>query len=152
MEDSRANPKTPGGVHVTGPPSRVPLWLAPVVFVAVRVSRSVTIRRKLTRDLLSSTFVRCRGTLTRSCPQWLSKIHVLFPYPILQSMATFCCKYLIPRLDSLRWRICYMEFANRDPLGTAIAPITRLDVSYNVWRDSNSSKKIEGTLTWVFFA
>ena len=42
MEDSRANPKTPGGVHVTGPPSRVPLWLAPVVFVAIRVSRSAT--------------------------------------------------------------------------------------------------------------
>lgn len=40
-KNSRANPKTPGGVHVTGPPSRVPLWLAPVVFVAVRVSRPV---------------------------------------------------------------------------------------------------------------
>lgn len=38
-KNSRANPKTPGGVHVTGPPSRVPLWLAPVVLVAVRVSR-----------------------------------------------------------------------------------------------------------------
>lgn len=37
---SCANPKTPGGVHVTGPPSRVPLWLAPIVLVTVRVPRS----------------------------------------------------------------------------------------------------------------
>lgn len=37
---SCANPKTPGGVHVTGPPSRVPLWLAPIILVTVRVPRS----------------------------------------------------------------------------------------------------------------
>lgn len=37
---SCANPKTPGGVHVTGPPSRVPLWLAPIVLVTVWVPRS----------------------------------------------------------------------------------------------------------------
>lgn len=126
MEDSRANPKTPGGVHVTGPPSRVPLWLAPVVFVAVRVSRSVTIRRELACDLLSST--RCsisryfNGIVS---PVAIENSRFLFPYLVSQWMATFCFKYFIPRLDSLIRRISYMELVNRST-GNSYRAKTRL--------------------------